>query len=108
MHTTLALSGAERLSNSIVVDQNIKQEIVRQKLDAISIIKAHLGGETLAESIIAGVATLANVAVSPLLPTCRIAPISTEMLLYKDLDMIPCSLTSPSVLKELSRRPICI
>lgn len=66
MHTTLALSGAERLSNSMVVDHNIKQEIVRQKLDAISIIKAHLGGETLAESIIAGVATLANVAVSPL------------------------------------------
>ncbi|RVX67815.1 hypothetical protein B0A52_07743 [Exophiala mesophila] len=62
MHTTLALSGAERLSNSMVVDHNIRQEVVRQKLEAISIIKSHLDGQTLVQSIIAGVATLANVA----------------------------------------------
>lgn len=63
MHTTLALSGAGWLSREFVTDNGLKQEVERQKLESIKTIRSQIEGPNIVDTIIAGVATLANVAV---------------------------------------------
>ena len=66
MHTTLALAGNGWLANAPDPDPQIRQEVLHQKGSAIRTINSLLSLSDVSTTLIAGVASLANVAVSPL------------------------------------------
>jgi len=74
MHTTLALSGNGWLASSPEPDTRIRREVLHQKGQAIRTVNALLAASVITDTLIAGVANLANVAVSASILWCDKAP----------------------------------
>lgn len=64
MNTTLALVGTNWLNNASAQDPRMRQEVLHQKGSAIKTINSLLSRSTISTTLIAGVASLADVAVS--------------------------------------------
>lgn len=71
MHTTLALAGNGWLASVSDPEPRIRQEVLRQKGLAIKAINSFLSLSSISTTLIAGVANLANVAVSAPSGSCR-------------------------------------
>jgi hypothetical protein len=63
MHTTLALSGTEWLSTKSGISHEVQEEVMRQKVQAIKTTRTYLHRQEANDATIAGIATLANIAV---------------------------------------------
>ena len=75
MHTTLALAGIGLLSDTLNPDSVLQEEVIVHKGSAIEIINSLLSVSTISDTLIAGVANVANVAVSyPLAKLSNVEP----------------------------------
>ena len=72
MHTTLALAGMSWLSRGLGLDLEIRQEVLHQKGLAIKTVNSLLGHPSVSKVLMAGVASLVDIAVG-------IAPFSTSL-----------------------------